>query len=189
MAEEQAETEMVQLIPCPHCGRKFKEEALAKHVGICQKVFQQKRKVYNTTEHRLPDAADAPELAEVRRKAAMMARKGEVGIGQTKDDQPKKTAWKMKHEAFQAAMKDAKIVQKFQKEGRPLSELPPPQATAIENDDRVACPHCGRRFGQQQAERHIPHCAKTKAKAKPPPGRGAAGSAAPKGAPRKGRNA
>merc|ERR1712190_577839 len=96
-----------------HCGRKFKEEALAKHVGICQKVFQQKRKVYNTTEHRLPDAADAPELAEVRRKAAMMARKGEVGIGQTKDDQPKKTAWNQKHHAFQAEMKDAKMVQKI----------------------------------------------------------------------------
>ena len=32
-----------------------------------------------------------------------------------------------------------------------------------EIDDRVACPFCGRKFGETQAERHIPHC-KTKAK-------------------------
>jgi len=190
MAEEQADAEAVQLIPCKHCDRKFRPEALERHIAICQKVFQQKRKVYNPTEHRLPDAADAPELAEVRKKAAMMARKGEVGIGETKTDKPaKSSAWRQKSEAFRAAMKDAQMVQKFQKEGRPLSELPPPKATAPELDDRVQCPHCGRRFGQQQAERHIPHCKNTKNKAKPPPGRGAAGSAAPKGATRKGRNA
>lgn len=187
LALQQEEAETSQLIPCSQCGRKFNEAAHAKHVGICKKVFQEKRKVYNTTEHRLPDASDAPELAEVRKKAAMMARKGEVGIGATKDDKDKekKSAWRIKSEAFRAAMKDAQIVKKFQKEGRPLSELPPPAATAPELDDRTPCPHCGRRFGQQQAERHIPQCKNTKNKAKPPPGKGAAGSAAPKGAPRK----
>jgi len=189
MAEDQADAGIVDLVPCQHCGRKFKREAHERHVSICQKVFQQKRKVYNTTEHRLPDASEAPELAEVRRKAALMAKKGEVGIGEDKSAKPAKSAWRQKSEAFRAAMKDAQIVKKFQKEGRPLSELPPPAATAPELDDRVPCPHCGRRFGQQQAERHIPQCKNTKAKAKPPPVRGAAGSAAPKGAGRKGRNA
>jgi len=177
------ENESTDLIPCNGCGRSFKPEAHAKHVGICKKVFQEKRKVYNTTEHRLPDASEAPELAEVRRKAAQAARRGEVGIGETKKPaQPPKNNWRIKSEAFRAAMKDAQIVQKFQKEGRSLSELPPPKAVAQELDDRVPCPHCGRRFGQQQAERHIPHCAGAKARPKPPPG---IAKAKAKGAPRR----
>jgi endogenous inhibitor of DNA gyrase (YacG/DUF329 family) len=26
-------------------------------------------------------------------------------------------------------------------------------------DDRVACKHCGRKFNEKAAERHIPYCA------------------------------
>lgn len=187
-AAQLAEEEDVELIPCTICGRKFKAEAHAKHVGICQKVFQSKRKVYNTTEHRLPDASEAPELAEVRRRAAMAAKKGEVGIGEKPGEKKElKTNWRIKSEAFRAAMKDAQIVEKFKKEGRPLSELPPARATAAELDDRTQCPHCGRKFGQNQAERHIPQCKTTKNKAKPPPAAKAAPppAAAPKGAPKK----
>jgi len=177
------ENETSELIPCNGCGRNFRPEAHAKHVGICKKVFQDKRKVYNTTEHRLPDAADAPELAEVRRRAALATKKGEVGIGDTskdkKDKKEVKNNWRIKSEQFRAAMKDAQIVKQFQKEGRPMSELPPPRATNPELDDRTQCPHCGRKFAQQAAERHIPACAKTKAKAKPPPGQRPPGVPAP----------
>lgn len=174
--------EQVELIQCPTCPRKFKAEALEKHVGICQKP---KRKVYNTTEHRLPE--NAPELAEVRRKAKLAAKKGEVGIGETSEAPKPKSAWRQKSEQFRAAMKDAQIVEKFKREGRSLSELPPPKATPVEMDDRVQCPHCGRRFGQQQAERHIPACNASKNKAKAPPAAKAApkGKAAPGGARRR----
>jgi len=159
LAERAVELEAQEdtdLVPCKHCGRSFGPAAHAKHVGICQKVFMKKRKVYNTTEHRLPDD---PALVEVRKKAAQAARKGEVGIGTAKEDAPKKTAWRMKSEAFRAAMRDAQIITKYQKEGKSLKDLPPPKATAAELDDRTPCPHCGRKFGEQQALRHIPVCA------------------------------
>ncbi len=36
-------------IECPEgCGRKFNELALEKHVKICKKVFQTKRKEFNS---------------------------------------------------------------------------------------------------------------------------------------------
>lgn len=34
------------------CGRQFNGNAIAKHEKICQKVFQQKRKVFNTAAQR-----------------------------------------------------------------------------------------------------------------------------------------
>merc|ERR1712232_116788 len=82
-----------------------------------------------------------------------------------------KTKWRQQSEAFRAAMRDAALVKKCEDQGKPL---PPPRATAPELDDRVPCPHCGRKFGEVQAARHIPHCKEQKAKA-------AAKAGAPKG--------
>ena len=31
---------------------------------------------------------------------------------------------------------------------------PPPE----EYDDRISCPHCGRKFSETAGKRHIPHC-------------------------------
>jgi len=181
-AMAEAEAEDAQLLPCPHCGRKFKAEAHAKHVNICVKVFQQKRKVFNVVDQRLPDA---PELVEVRKDAARQARKGIVGI--SKEVEAPKSAWRQKSEAFRAAMKDAQVVKKFQKEGRPMSELPPPRSTDPMLDDRTPCPHCGRRFGAEQAARHIPLCKNTKAKPAPPPRTRQPAPALPKKAAKQGK--
>jgi hypothetical protein len=151
-----AEAEVGPLRPCPHCNRSFKEEAYAKHVLVCQKVFQQKRKVYNATEHRLPDE---PELVKIKKMAAAQTRKGEIGIGAKKDVAPPlKSAWRIKSKQFRQGMRDARLVDKYKREGRPMSELPPARATDPQLDDRIPCPHCGRRFGSVQAERHIPIC-------------------------------
>jgi len=66
-------------------------------------------------------------------------------------------------------MKDSRLVEQYKKEGRPLSDLPPTRMTAPELDERKQCEYCGRRFGEQQAERHIPLCKKKAAVAKAPP--------------------
>jgi transposase-like protein len=38
---------------CKSCGRKFNDEAYAKHSKICKKVFQTKRKVFNSQAKRI----------------------------------------------------------------------------------------------------------------------------------------
>jgi len=52
-----------ELIECREgCGRRFKPKALEKHEKVCRKVFQSKRKAFNTAEQRKVD-----ELAELER--------------------------------------------------------------------------------------------------------------------------
>eukprot|EP00931_Biecheleriopsis_adriatica_P009739 TRINITY_DN110806_c0_g1_i1.p1 TRINITY_DN110806_c0_g1~~TRINITY_DN110806_c0_g1_i1.p1 ORF type:complete len:581 (-),score=83.67 TRINITY_DN110806_c0_g1_i1:9-1730(-) len=141
------------LIPCDICGRKFNEKAHQKHVAICQKVFVDKRKAFNVVEQRLPEGAKPPRPEKNKKPIEPV--------------EAKKAGWKQKSEAFRAALKEARLVQQYQKEGRSLSELPPPKATDPELDDRVPCPHCGRRFGDVQAQRHIPFCKNQKMKSRP----------------------
>lgn len=52
--------------------------------------------------------------------------------------------------------------------GGRLADLPPPPASV--NPDYIQCPHCGRNFAPNVAERHIPKCVNIQAKPKPPPG-------------------
>jgi hypothetical protein len=41
-----------QLHKCNDCGRSFNEQALARHAGICKKVFVQKRKAFDAAKVR-----------------------------------------------------------------------------------------------------------------------------------------
>ena len=74
--------------------------------------------------------------------------------------------WKRDHQAFQAAVRAGRQVKEAQERGIPLSALPPPPSIDPEEDDRVPCPHCGRRFAPKAAERHIPKCSSIQAKPK-----------------------
>ena len=49
-----------------------------------------------------------------------------------------------------------------------MADLPPPPPSV--NPDYVQCPHCGRNYAPNVAERHIPKCVNIQAKPKPPPG-------------------
>ena len=49
-----------------------------------------------------------------------------------------------------------------------LSEVKSPKKES-RHTKTEQCPHCERTFNFLTAQRHIPHCAKTKAKPKPPP--------------------
>ena len=75
--------------------------------------------------------------------------------------QAKKNDWRKKHEDFIATVRAAKGMKGY--------EAPP-----IDTSDYEQCPHCGRKFSEQVAERHIPKCASiqsNKASRQPPPRR------------------
>ena len=128
-----------EMAPCSICSRNFAKDRLARHEAICQKQATKKRKVFGESAERLKlqEKAAAEEAKRAEEKAK------------------KKAIWKAQHEAFQNALKTAAAVAK--------GEAPPPDLHEVE-DDRTPCPHCGRKFAKDTADRHIPKCAQTKAK-------------------------
>ena len=46
--------EQTDLHDCKNCGRKFNPDSLAKHEPVCQRVFSQQRKVFNSKKQRIP---------------------------------------------------------------------------------------------------------------------------------------
>ncbi|CCW69125.1 unnamed protein product [Phytomonas sp. Hart1] len=143
---------------CPSCGRQFSPEVLQKHMRKCA-TRKKKRPVFNINKKWLEGLDAVPSKSvgvssSVRNKGAHA---------------PPKKDWKAESEAFRRALREAKKVDQVLKSGGNIRDLPPP--TYSENPDYVSCPHCQRRFAQKAAERHIPHCAVTMNKPKPPPKR------------------
>ena len=88
------------------------------------------------------------------------------GAGPSEASMPanKMPKWKRDHAAFQAAVSQGRRLKAAEEAGVDLATLPPPEPP--EYDDRVPCPHCGRRFNAMAAERHIPKCTSIMAKPK-----------------------
>eukprot|EP00796_Vickermania_ingenoplastis_P002086 gene2086-1267_t len=129
------------LAECRRCGRSFRVSRLSKHENIC--LGDTKRKPVDL---KLKYLAEIDGLMEAKRNA--------------RHDPPNRAAqpggipkWKIQHEQLQAALKSM-----HSGNTGPAPEQAP--------DDRVPCPHCGRKFAFLTAERHIPACASTKAKPK-----------------------
>ena len=81
--------------PCPHCGRKFNEISFPKHVKNCQKVFQKKRKAFNTQKQRFIDS----EQASLMKMGQMQAKKNPQLNNKSKGGIPK---WKLQSMEFRA---------------------------------------------------------------------------------------
>eukprot|EP00824_Muranothrix_gubernata_P016643 TRINITY_DN3429_c0_g1_i1.p1 TRINITY_DN3429_c0_g1~~TRINITY_DN3429_c0_g1_i1.p1 ORF type:complete len:292 (+),score=45.70 TRINITY_DN3429_c0_g1_i1:31-876(+) len=136
----------IAVYPCSKgCGRSFAAESLARHEKICEKVFQKKRKAFDSTAKRLDGlTSDVPPL---RKKG------GRAGKEPPK---PKKKDWRATHEAFVANVRAARQVTKALKEGKDIRDIP--VVASAPDPDLVGCPHCGRSFSDTAAERHIPWC-------------------------------
>ena len=167
-------------VECSTCGRKFRPDALEKHARVCLKVFQKKRRKFDSTSARMP-----PEALAVGADgggggggAGRAGRRGAPARGPRSRGGPpagsaaggadaaaraKREAWRQKSSQLREAMKASRMITKAQKEGKDLRDLPPMPAAAPD-PSLVPCPHCGRTFNAVAAERHIPKCATTKAK-------------------------
>ena len=138
----------VKTYPCPEgCGRKFAKEALEKHVKACVKIFQSKRKEFDSGEQRL---LDGQTKAKPGRRQPSKQR--ELPKAKGKKD------WKKESEAFRAAIKNAKGTKLTDQEQRDLDQM---QTAGL-----VHCQYCGRNFNENAAEKHIPFCKKKADQAK-----------------------
>ncbi|XP_075604413.1 zinc finger C2HC domain-containing protein 1B [Balearica regulorum gibbericeps] len=126
------------LVPCITCGRCFAQDVLLRHDPICKKVFNKKRKPFNSLKQRL----QGTEITTVKKQPPQKTQPG------------KKSNWRQYHEDFINTIKSAKQFTKALKEGQPLPPPPPPSI----NPDYIQCPHCSRRFNEAAAQRHIKFC-------------------------------
>jgi uncharacterized C2H2 Zn-finger protein/type II secretory pathway pseudopilin PulG len=140
---------------CRYCNRRFAADRLEVHESICCKSAKKKRKTYDATKHRV----EGTELEQYVRRGKNLSSKSSKQV-------PKKD-WRRTHEEFINAIRAAKQAQAHVAKGGKLTDLPPPPPSS--NPDYVQCPHCGRKFNEAAAERHIPKCA-SYAFNKPKPG-------------------
>eukprot|EP00347_Sterkiella_histriomuscorum_P005699 403355604 len=165
----------MNLNECKSCGRSFNDEAYAKHSRICKKVFQTKRKVFNSQAKRIISNEQKQLLVRAKKTAPSTQNnragaQGNMGLGA--GPAPK---WKNQSEQFRMAMRAARGAPTQQSYGGGSGYGNARagvgrsgnagnggyQQQVDQYDDRKPCPYCGRRFNDTAADRHIPHC-KTK---------------------------
>ncbi|CAG7725519.1 unnamed protein product [Allacma fusca] len=135
-------TESIKLEKCIHCGRSFASNRIEIHTKVCAKRVQApKRSVWDSSKQRL-SGTDAEPFA---RKAKPVERP--------------KSNWKKNHEDLIEAIRAARRAHAHIARGGAPADLPPPPPTT--NPDYIQCPHCGRRFNEIAAAKHIPLCAKS----------------------------
>ncbi|XP_062954241.1 zinc finger C2HC domain-containing protein 1B [Cynocephalus volans] len=127
-----------ELFPCEVCGRRFAADVLERHGPICKKLFNKKRKPFNSLKQRL-QGTDIPTMRKVP---------------QSKSQPMRKSNWRQQHEDFIKVIRSAKQCRLAIRDGQPL---PPPPAPSI-NPDYIQCPYCMRRFNETAAQRHINFC-------------------------------
>ncbi|NWS27560.1 ZC21C protein, partial [Polioptila caerulea] len=142
---------------CSFCKRKFLCTRLEKHMTICGKNQDSKRKVFDSSKAR----AKGTELEQYQQQKSSRSPQSKTP--------PRKNNWKQKHEALIHIMSQARQAQQILAKGRKVSDLPP--LPPIENSDYIACTYCGRKFAPRVAERHIPKCKNIKNRPPPPPQR------------------
>ena len=82
----------------------FSEKVIEKHEKICQKVFQSKRKAFNSAAHRAPEVEGFQKPPEVATKKQPVRQPAK----QAPKDDGKMPQWKAQSLAFRAGLKQAK---------------------------------------------------------------------------------
>jgi endogenous inhibitor of DNA gyrase (YacG/DUF329 family) len=134
-------------VPCGICGRTFRRSLIPRHETACAKASTKKRKTFDMTKARIGEIEGAGDIIrQIKRNGGVLPEPAKKQLAPGK--LPK---WKLQHQQFQAVLKNVS--------GASGGVTGPPVMTHPDLDDRVPCPHCGRKFAEDTAERHIPKCA------------------------------
>lgn len=161
---------MGEQLECPDCGRKFNKIPYEKHVKICNKIFGQKRKAFDSKKMRMNDELEKFQQEE-KQHSRFNKKKGGTKQNQQNQqnqqagaDRPiqgeKQSKWKEQSNQFREAMKMARLAKKAEETGGPMPEYVP----SAPDPSLIRCQNCGRSFNERAAERHIPLCSNIKAK-------------------------
>merc|ERR1719189_2319894 len=129
---------------CKNCGRNFADDRIEKHEEICLKTAAKKRKVFDMTKARVK-GTDAAKYV-----------RGSAHLKNIEAKEQEKSDWRKKREEFINNLRAAKEVQRHLANGGSIKDFPPPPPS--DTSDYIQCPHCGRRFSEGAADRHIPKC-------------------------------
>lgn len=132
-------------VECSYCARRFHPTRINKHEEACARAQSRKKKVFDSSKMRL-NGTDAAKYA-----------------GKTKKEEPpvKKSNYKQAHEQLIESLRAARKYTQYEKdlkEGKAVGPAPTLPKVEIAADDRVDCPHCGRKFSKDAAQKHIPVC-------------------------------
>ena len=131
--------------PCPHCGRSFNQNAFNKHVKICQKVFQKKRKVFNTQKQRINDYEQASLM-----KQGAIEEKRLKKINKTKQEKIPK--WKQQSMEFRAICNPGKNNNNFGKNNIMKNN------NDVITSSYIHCQYCDRKYNEEAYNKHLNGC-------------------------------
>eukprot|EP00966_Prymnesium_polylepis_P224373 5190152-Prymnesium_polylepis.1 len=148
----------VELACCEHCSRKFAVDRLEKHQKACTVAKPTKRKAFNAQVARW-----AATGAEDVLKFLALAKKNGAADKDKKDDSSNRQQQKWRRQSAQLRQIAQANKVATPREGEDASSGPPPVATIdpalLQDDDRVECPHCNRRFVSAPRRRAATFCA------------------------------
>jgi len=172
--QEVPETSTGPLVQCEDCGRSFNQESIDRHRKICKKVFQQKRKKFDSAANRLGQLENAGQLINNAKRIEQEAERvrEEAARGNDKEEAPQQQKplkkWEIQSLQFRQAMLDQKAAAGDEKARAEAAAIAARLSAAagsepgdVVDPDKSKCPHCGRTFNKEAAERHIAVCVKT----------------------------
>ena len=145
------------LYQCPKCSRKFKREAYAKHVPICERVFQGKKEIEN------------PKLNEIKEKMEKPQMRSTKGFG-------KQAKWENQSNELRAIIQSKRAEKNNNKEIKIEIEEPKKHIDNVvvaknvspsknarplysrDSNGFILCELCNKKFTQIKYESHLNDC-------------------------------